>query len=155
MKQNYVNILLMLLRLRQACDHPLLVKGFDSNSLLRSSVEMAKKLPQERQMYLLNCLEASLAICGICNVCGCLVFHILSQICFVELLILLNICLVLIWIIYLFFCRIPLKMLLCQSVVMFSVISAFANVLLLMITNARLGIAKFDSVCLQCSLKLH
>lgn len=76
MKQNYVNILLMLLRLRQACDHPLLVKGFDSNSLLRSSVEMAKKLPQERQMYLLNCLEASLAICGICNVCGYLVFHI-------------------------------------------------------------------------------
>lgn len=66
-KQNYVNILLMLLRLRQACDHPLLVKGFDSNSLLRSSVEMAKKLPQEKQMYLLNCLEASLAICGICN----------------------------------------------------------------------------------------
>lgn len=155
MKQNYVNILLMLLRLRQACDHPLLVKGFDSNSLLRSSVEMAKKLPQERQMYLLNCLEASLAICGICNVCGYLVFHIESQICFVELLILLNICLVLIWIIYLFFCRIPLKMLLCQSVVMFSVINAFANVLLLMITNARLGIAKFDSVCLQCSLKLH
>ncbi|KAJ7968497.1 Helicase-like transcription factor CHR28 [Quillaja saponaria] len=66
-KQNYVNILLMLLRLRQACDHPLLVKRYDSNSLWRSSVEMAKTLPREKQNCLLNCLEASLAICGICN----------------------------------------------------------------------------------------
>lgn len=66
-KQNYVNILLMLLRLRQACDHPLLVKGYDSSSAWRSSVEMAKKLPREKQVGLLSCLEASLAICGICN----------------------------------------------------------------------------------------
>ncbi|XP_031262898.1 helicase-like transcription factor CHR28 [Pistacia vera] len=88
-KQNYVNILLMLLRLRQACDHPLLVKGFDSNSLWRSSVEMAKKLPREKQMCLLNCLEASLAICGICNdppedavvsVCG----HVFCNQCICE-----------------------------------------------------------------------
>ncbi|XP_052180410.1 helicase-like transcription factor CHR28 isoform X2 [Diospyros lotus] len=64
-KQNYVNILLMLLRLRQACDHPLLVRGYGSRSA--SSVEMAKKLPREMQVRLLNCLEASLAICGICN----------------------------------------------------------------------------------------
>ncbi|XP_048231086.1 helicase-like transcription factor CHR28 isoform X2 [Ricinus communis] len=66
-KQNYVNILLMLLRLRQACDHPLLVRGIDSNLFGRSSMEMAKKLPREKQICLLNCLEASLAICGICN----------------------------------------------------------------------------------------
>ncbi|KAG7033888.1 Helicase-like transcription factor CHR28 [Cucurbita argyrosperma subsp. argyrosperma] len=66
-KQNYVNILLMLLRLRQACDHPLLVKPYDSKSLWRSSVDVAKKLPREKQIFLLNCLEASLAICGICN----------------------------------------------------------------------------------------
>ncbi|KAJ4703417.1 Helicase-like transcription factor CHR28 [Melia azedarach] len=88
-KQNYVNILLMLLRLRQACDHPLLVKGFDSNSLLRSSVEMANKLPREKQIYLLNCLEASLALCGICNdppedavvsVCG----HVFCNQCICE-----------------------------------------------------------------------
>ncbi|KAF8411198.1 hypothetical protein HHK36_003742 [Tetracentron sinense] len=65
-KQNYVNILLMLLRLRQACDHPLLVKGYDSSAVWRSSVEMARKLPQEKQLGLLECLEA-LAICGICN----------------------------------------------------------------------------------------
>ncbi|KAM7525122.1 hypothetical protein LguiA_015024 [Lonicera macranthoides] len=66
-KQNYVNILLMLLRLRQACDHPLLVKGCDYSSAWRSSVDTAKKLPREKQVFLLNCLEASLAICGICN----------------------------------------------------------------------------------------
>lgn len=67
-KQNYVNILLMLLRLRQACDHPLLVRRYDSHSLWRSSVENAKKLPRDKQLSLMNCLEASLAICGLCNV---------------------------------------------------------------------------------------
>ncbi|XP_057462805.1 helicase-like transcription factor CHR28 [Actinidia eriantha] len=66
-KQNYVNILLMLLRLRQACDHPLLVREYGSGSVWKSSVDMAKKIPREKQVYLLNCLEASLAICGICN----------------------------------------------------------------------------------------
>ncbi|KAK1375281.1 putative SWI/SNF-related matrix-associated actin-dependent regulator of chromatin subfamily A member 3-like 2 [Heracleum sosnowskyi] len=66
-KQNYVNILLMLLRLRQACDHPLLVRGCGSSSAWFSSVEMAKKLSPEKRTSLLNCLEASLAICGICN----------------------------------------------------------------------------------------
>ncbi|KAK7362904.1 hypothetical protein VNO77_05029 [Canavalia gladiata] len=88
-KQNYVNILLMLLRLRQACDHPLLVKRYNSNSLWRSSVEMAKKLPQEKQISLLKCLEASLALCGICNdppedavvsVCG----HVFCNQCICE-----------------------------------------------------------------------
>ncbi|XP_042029691.1 helicase-like transcription factor CHR28 isoform X2 [Salvia splendens] len=66
-KQNYVNILLMLLRLRQACDHPLLVRGFGSTSQRSSSVEMAKNFPREKSIFLLNCLEGSLAICGICS----------------------------------------------------------------------------------------
>lgn len=57
-KQNYVNILLMLLRLRQACDHPLLVNG-EYSFTWESSVGLAKKQIQS---------EASLAICGICNV---------------------------------------------------------------------------------------
>ncbi|XVF44603.1 hypothetical protein PTKIN_Ptkin02bG0137500 [Pterospermum kingtungense] len=73
LNQNYANILLMLLRLRQACDHPLLVKGFNSDSIRNSdsvgqdSVEMAKKLPREMLINLLNCLEASFAICLVCN----------------------------------------------------------------------------------------
>ncbi|CAL1372727.1 unnamed protein product [Linum trigynum] len=66
-RQNYVNILLMLLRLRQACDHPLLVRGYESAALERSTIEMAKKLPHEKRMSLLHFLEASLAICGLCN----------------------------------------------------------------------------------------
>lgn len=61
-KQNYVNILLMLLRLRQACGHPLLV----SSSSWISSTQLAKKLSYEKQMILLHCLETSL--CGICHV---------------------------------------------------------------------------------------
>ncbi|GMJ03408.1 SNF2-RING-HELICASE-LIKE 2, chromatin remodeling 28 [Hibiscus trionum] len=83
--QNYANILLMLLRLRQACDHPLLVKGFNSDSIRNSdsiqnsdsvqnsdpvgqiSVEMAKTLPREMLINLLNCLEASFAICLVCD----------------------------------------------------------------------------------------
>ncbi|KAF1872938.1 hypothetical protein Lal_00016044 [Lupinus albus] len=88
-KQNYVNILLMLLRLRQACDHPLLVKHYNTDSLWRTSAELAKKIPQEKQISLLKCLEASLALCGICNdppedvavsVCG----HVFCNQCICE-----------------------------------------------------------------------
>ncbi|ESQ29335.1 hypothetical protein EUTSA_v10023220mg [Eutrema salsugineum] len=80
-KQNYVNILLMLLRLRQACDHPLLVKG-EYSFTWESSLELAKKQ---------NFSEASLAICGTCNdapedavvsVCG----HVFCKQCFYECL---------------------------------------------------------------------
>ncbi|KAK8953195.1 hypothetical protein KSP40_PGU006890 [Platanthera guangdongensis] len=70
-KQNYVNILLMLLRLRQACDHPLLVKCTVSNSVWKSSLETAKKLPMDKLLKLQTCLEACLAICTICHVARC------------------------------------------------------------------------------------
>ncbi|KAJ0254625.1 SNF2 domain-containing protein [Hirschfeldia incana] len=80
-KQNYVNILLMLLRLRQACDHPLLVKG-EYSFTWESSLGLAKKE---------NFSEASLQICGICSdspedavvsVCG----HVFCKQCFYECL---------------------------------------------------------------------
>ncbi|KAL7586262.1 hypothetical protein Lser_V15G36865 [Lactuca serriola] len=64
--QNYANILLMLLRLRQACDHPLLVKGFSSESVSRVSTRMAKNLPKDMQSNLLNLLE-TLTICHLCK----------------------------------------------------------------------------------------
>ncbi|CAN0852864.1 Helicase-like transcription factor CHR28 [Linum grandiflorum] len=88
-RQNYVNILLMLLRLRQACDHPLLVRGYESVALGKSSTELAMTLPHEKRLSLLNCLEASLAICGLCNdppedavvsVCG----HVFCNQCILE-----------------------------------------------------------------------
>ncbi|KAK7280653.1 hypothetical protein RJT34_25719 [Clitoria ternatea] len=65
--QNYANILLMLLRLRQACDHPLLVKDYDSDPVGKDSVEMAKKLPRDMLINLFNCLETSFAICLVCH----------------------------------------------------------------------------------------
>lgn len=65
--QNYANILLMLLRLRQACDHPQLVKGFSSDSVGIESSEMVKRLSRQKIQYLLGQLEMSLAICGSCN----------------------------------------------------------------------------------------
>ncbi|XP_050232274.1 helicase-like transcription factor CHR28 isoform X2 [Mercurialis annua] len=67
LNQNYANILLMLLRLRQACDHPLLVKGINSDSFGKDSVDMAKRLPHDMVINLLDCLESSLAICHVCN----------------------------------------------------------------------------------------
>lgn len=67
--QNYASILLLLLRLRQACDHPLLVKEHHSFPATKPSVKMAQQLPREVLIYLLNRLEASLAICGVCSVC--------------------------------------------------------------------------------------
>ncbi|CAJ1977688.1 unnamed protein product [Sphenostylis stenocarpa] len=65
--QNYANILLMLLRLRQACDHPLLVKDIDSDPVGKDSVEMAKNLPRDMLINLFNCLEETFAICNVCN----------------------------------------------------------------------------------------
>ncbi|GLT35851.1 hypothetical protein SLA2020_102680 [Shorea laevis] len=66
-KVNCFNILLMLLHLHQACNHPLLVKGSGSSALWRYSAETAKKLPSEKITSFLSHLEASVALCGICN----------------------------------------------------------------------------------------
>ncbi|KAL5993387.1 hypothetical protein ACLOJK_014311 [Asimina triloba] len=65
--QNYANILLLLLRLRQACDHPCLVKGYNQDYVGNLSSEKAGKLPREMQKNLLELLETSLTLCGICN----------------------------------------------------------------------------------------
>nr|GEX08504.1 helicase-like transcription factor CHR28 isoform X2 [Tanacetum cinerariifolium] len=48
-EQNYASILLMLLRLRQACGHPLLVTWSRSSSELESSLEEAKQLSPEKR----------------------------------------------------------------------------------------------------------
>ncbi|CAN8321317.1 unnamed protein product [Cochlearia groenlandica] len=66
LNQNYANILLMLLRLRQACDHPQLVKGYNSDSVGKESEEAVKKLPRDSRVSLLNRLQSS-PICCVCN----------------------------------------------------------------------------------------
>lgn len=68
LNQNYANILLMLLRLRQACDHPQLVKGFGIDSAGRESTGVAKKLSKQKLDSLLKLLETSSAICHACSV---------------------------------------------------------------------------------------
>ncbi|KAJ9179608.1 hypothetical protein P3X46_011378 [Hevea brasiliensis] len=65
--QNYANILLMLFRLRQACDHPLLVKSFNSDLFGKVSAEMAKILPSDMVIDLMKCLATSSAISHACN----------------------------------------------------------------------------------------
>ncbi|KAF8700630.1 hypothetical protein HU200_033975 [Digitaria exilis] len=67
LKQNYANILLMLLRLRQACDHPLLVKGSQSEHGGDGSIERAKQLPKEVVIDLLAKVEVGSAVCTLCN----------------------------------------------------------------------------------------
>ncbi|XP_024520679.1 helicase-like transcription factor CHR28 [Selaginella moellendorffii] len=66
LQSNYVNILYMLLRLRQACDHPLLVKETNNESTEFDAVENVKKLALERRVELQNTLDRNKSICTIC-----------------------------------------------------------------------------------------
>ncbi|KAJ8431928.1 hypothetical protein Cgig2_023737 [Carnegiea gigantea] len=65
--QNYANILLMILRLRQACDHPLLVKGFSSYSARKTNLEKARRLPKHRLIKLLNEFGGPSVLCNLCS----------------------------------------------------------------------------------------
>lgn len=70
-QNNYVNILWMLLRLRQACDHPMLVKKCaKSEALQKTTLEAVRKLPPHQRAALIQCLEGGRAICYICQVCS-------------------------------------------------------------------------------------
>ncbi|KAL3677113.1 hypothetical protein R1sor_027061 [Riccia sorocarpa] len=66
-QSNYMNILWMLLRLRQACDHPLLVKGHEAQSAQKIVKDSARALPPELQIQLLHLLETIRDICPLCN----------------------------------------------------------------------------------------
>ncbi|KAM0894324.1 hypothetical protein ACQ4PT_024505 [Festuca glaucescens] len=67
-KQNYANILVLLLRLRQACDHPYLLKDDNHANLTNpASIEMAKQLPREIVINLLEHLEVRHPTCCICE----------------------------------------------------------------------------------------
>ncbi|KAI3986350.1 hypothetical protein MKX01_002195 [Papaver californicum] len=65
--QNYANILVLLLYLRMACDHPLLVAKQPHKPVDKTSLEMARKLPRDMLCKLFKLLEDSSAVCGKCK----------------------------------------------------------------------------------------
>ncbi|CAD6259487.1 unnamed protein product [Miscanthus lutarioriparius] len=64
-QKNYVHILALLSQLRQACNHPFLLKGKEC----AHSVGLAKQLPVVTAVNLLKVLESGAAKCTICGVC--------------------------------------------------------------------------------------
>ncbi|KAL3677103.1 hypothetical protein R1sor_027051 [Riccia sorocarpa] len=88
-QSNYMNILGMLLRLRQACDHPLLIKGHEAQSARKIVMDSARALPPELQIQLLNHLETNRDICPLCNdppddAVVCICTHIFCRQCISE-----------------------------------------------------------------------
>jgi len=82
-RENYANILVLLLRLRQACDHPLLLNGQESDLIDGNSIERAKQLPKETVTNLLEKLERGPAICSICNVSNWVTQNLLQAQCII------------------------------------------------------------------------
>ncbi|KAL6844541.1 hypothetical protein ACP4OV_026214 [Aristida adscensionis] len=68
MKKKYVHILALLTQLRQACNHPFLLKKGQQTDLIEiGSIEMAKQLPKEIVRNLLQKLETDTSVCSICS----------------------------------------------------------------------------------------
>ena len=67
--QNYVNMLWMCLRLRQACNHPRLVRRLarDQNDSSCSEIEKARNLPSETLAKLLGSLNDDISECVACS----------------------------------------------------------------------------------------
>ncbi|KAL1223674.1 Helicase-like transcription factor CHR28 [Cardamine amara subsp. amara] len=67
--EHFAYLIQMLLRLRQACNHPHLVKGYDhSVAISEMSEHDVKRVPREYLITLLNLLKSSSTICSVCNV---------------------------------------------------------------------------------------
>lgn len=65
-KKNYVNILLMLLHLRKTCDNSLLVK-VSYTFMLGDILQRKQGCYLGKKIDLINYLEGSLSLCGLCN----------------------------------------------------------------------------------------
>ncbi|XP_026460206.1 helicase-like transcription factor CHR28 [Papaver somniferum] len=65
--RNYANILVLLLYLRMACDHPYLVDKPPHKPVDKTSLEMARKLPRDTLCKFFSLLEDSSAVCGKCK----------------------------------------------------------------------------------------
>ncbi|ESQ48275.1 hypothetical protein EUTSA_v10021937mg, partial [Eutrema salsugineum] len=83
---NYAHMLVMLLRLRQACNHPQLLRGYiDSDDFSSYTKEAVRTIPRESLIILLNLLKSSSNIsCSVCSsktLCGhVFCFECVSQI---------------------------------------------------------------------------
>ncbi|XP_024015524.1 helicase-like transcription factor CHR27 [Eutrema salsugineum] len=66
---NYAHMLVMLLRLRQACNHPQLLRGYiDSDDFSSYTKEAVRTIPRESLIILLNLLKSSSNIsCSVCS----------------------------------------------------------------------------------------
>lgn len=73
MAANYVNMLWMLLRLRQACNHPQLVRGAAACDwaaappATAAEIEAVAKLTDGERQALLATVEASSSLCALCG----------------------------------------------------------------------------------------
>lgn len=75
--QRYVNMLVLLLRLRQACNHPWLVRGgtmaFEAHRndpASQRQAAAARKLGPELRQHLITQLQANIQACGLCGDVG-------------------------------------------------------------------------------------
>ncbi|CAI9109534.1 OLC1v1009369C1 [Oldenlandia corymbosa var. corymbosa] len=66
-EDNWSIILLMVLRLRQACDHPMLVKNSYKKIVSRDALKTGLTLPKEKRQSLLEVLKSPFAVCGLCG----------------------------------------------------------------------------------------
>ncbi|KAL2608935.1 hypothetical protein R1flu_027508 [Riccia fluitans] len=88
-KSNYANILVMILHLRQACSHWMLVKGHKVQSANEITMDSARALPLEQRSHLLSLLESNNAICPLCenppdDAVACICTHIFCWQCICE-----------------------------------------------------------------------
>lgn len=61
-------LLLMLLRLRQACNHPQLVKGYSHSDIIEEMSDEVIVAPREDFIMFLDLLKLSSTICSVCSV---------------------------------------------------------------------------------------
>lgn len=123
-KKNYVHILALLSQLRQACNHPSLLKGKQS---FPHSLRLAKQLPAEITANVFENIERGVAKCTICRVSKLFTQRVrvhASKFCFLEIAAI-SLILAIRWHRLDPFCRSHPWMLLHQHVVIFSAVTVY------------------------------
>ncbi|XP_010487522.1 PREDICTED: helicase-like transcription factor CHR28 isoform X1 [Camelina sativa] len=65
--EHMAHLLVMLLRLRQACNHPQLVNGYSHSDAIEEIPDVGHESDREYLTILLNLLKSSFSICNVCN----------------------------------------------------------------------------------------